>query len=81
LLFTTVVLPANACYSKPLLPSIFIIQGSAEQTMIRDAARKINDFRVKSLSHSGAMDCNLCLELAHFSLQQHRSSFIQHFSG
>jgi len=55
--------------------------------MIRAAACKINDFRVKDLSttgissghHSGAMDCNLCLELAHFSLQSPRTSFIQHF--
>jgi len=57
--------------------------------MIRDPARKMNDFCVKDLSttgissghHSVAMDCNLCLELAHFSLQQHRTSFIQHFPG
>jgi len=47
--------------------------------MIRDPARKMNEFRVKDLSYSGAMDCNLCLELAHFSLQLLRSSFIQHF--
>jgi len=48
--------------------------------MIRDPARarKMNDFRVKDLGHSGAMDCNLCLELAHFSLQTPRISFIQH---
>jgi len=47
--------------------------------MIHDPARKMNDFYVKDLSHSGAMPCNLCLELAHFSLQPHRTSFIQHF--
>jgi len=55
--------------------------------MIRDPARKMNDFHVKDLSttgissghHSGAMDCNLCFELARFSLQPLRSSFIQHF--
>jgi len=47
--------------------------------MIRDPARKMNDFCVKNLSHSGAMTCNLCLELAYFSLQPHRTSFIQHF--
>jgi len=55
--------------------------------MIRAAACKINDFRVKDLSttgissghHSGVMPSNLCLEFAHFSLQQHQTSFIQHF--
>jgi len=47
--------------------------------MIRDPAWKLNDFRVKDLSHSGAMACNLCLELVHFPLQPHQTSFIQHF--
>jgi len=31
------------------------------------------------LSHSGAMPCNLCLELTHFPLQPHRTRFIQRF--
>jgi len=55
--------------------------------MIRDPACKMSDFCVKGLSttgipsghHSGAMACNLRLELAHFSLQPLRTSFIQHF--
>jgi len=47
--------------------------------MIRDAACKMNNVRVKDLSHSGAMPCNLCLELAHFPLQPHQTKFIQHF--
>jgi len=36
--------------------------------MIRDTAFKINDYCVKDLSNSGAITCNLCLELARFSL-------------
>jgi len=47
--------------------------------MIRDTACKMNDFCVKDLSHSDAMSYNLYLELAHFPLQLHRTSFIQHF--
>jgi hypothetical protein len=38
----------------------------------------MNGFCVKDLSHSGAMACNLCLELAHSSLQSHQTRFIQH---
>jgi len=63
--------------------------------MIRDSAYKMNDFcvpqgtisaasgihLVKDLSHSGAMACNLCLELAHFPLQPHQTRFIQPFPG
>jgi len=47
--------------------------------MIRDTAIKANDFCVIDLSNSGAITCNLCLELAHFALQSHRAGFIQHF--
>jgi len=47
--------------------------------MIRDTVCKIRDFCVKDLSHSGAMTCNPCLELARFPLQSHRTMFIQHF--
>jgi len=47
--------------------------------MIRDTVCKISDFCVKDLSHSGAMTCNPCLELAHFPLQSHRTRFIQRF--
>jgi len=46
---------------------------------IRDTACKTNDFRVKDLSHSGAMTCNLCLELTHSPLQSHQTRFIQSF--
>jgi len=47
--------------------------------MIRGAACKTNDFRVKDFSHSDAMPCNLCLELVHFPSQPHQTSFNQHF--
>jgi len=47
--------------------------------MIRDPAWKMNDFCVKDLSHSGAMPCNLRLELVHFPLQTHQTSFNQRF--
>jgi len=61
--------------------------------MNRDAVCKTNDFGVpqgtisaasgihlvKDLNHSGAMPCNLCLELAHFPLQSHRTRFNQRF--
>jgi len=47
--------------------------------MIRDTVWKISDFCVKDLSHSDAMTCNPCLELAHFPLQFHRTRFIQRF--
>jgi len=47
--------------------------------MIRDPACKMNDLCVKDFSHSGAMACNLCLELVHFPLQTHQASFNQRF--
>ncbi|MDQ6981463.1 MAG: hypothetical protein Q9M08_00445, partial [Mariprofundus sp.] len=52
---------------------------SADQTMIHDPACEMNDFFVKDLSHSGAMPCNLCLELLHFPLRSHQTKFNQHF--
>ncbi len=47
--------------------------------MIRGTAIKTSDFCVKDLSNSGAITCNICLELTHFDLQPHRASFIQRF--
>jgi len=66
--------------SDDLIP-LEVTWGNAEQTMIRDAAYKMNDFCVKYFSHSGAMICNLCLELAYFPLQPHQTRFIQHILG
>jgi len=49
--------------------------------MIRALASKTNDFCVKGLSYSGAMTCNLCLELIHLALPFHQTIFNQHFPG
>lgn len=48
--------------------------------MIRDTAIKTNDFCVKDLGNSGAIVCNLCLELVHFALQPPQARYIQHFT-